>query len=183
MTFGEKLQLLRKRQGLSQEKLAEQLDISRQAVSKWELGESLPDTENVVQLGKLFDVSIDYLLKDEILREDGIPEAQNNTADSQRKFRSNIQLVIGIICTAIGCIGNIALMVLSTMIEAHVTKTRILPDGSVQSYGGGDVLGYDFGTFISEYRLQALLVIFILLVIGGIAAIWISRMNSDRQPH
>lgn len=183
MTFGEKLQLLRKRQGLSQEKLAEQLDVSRQAVSKWELGESLPDTENVVQLGKLFDVSIDYLLKDEILREDGIPAAQNNTAGSQRKFRSNMQLVIGILCTAIGCIGNIALMVLSTMIEVHVTKKRILPDGSVQSYGGGDVLGYDFGTFISEYRLQALLVIFILLVIGGIAAIWISRMNSDRQPH
>ena len=183
MTFGEKLQLLRKRQGLSQEKLAEQLDVSRQAISKWELGESLPDTENVVQLGKLFDVSIDYLLKDEFLREDGIPAAQNNTAGSQRKFRSNIQLVIGIICTAIGCIGNIALMVLSTRIEFHGTKTRILPDGSVQSYGGGDVLGYDFGTFISEYRLQALLVIFLLLVIGGIAAIWISRMNSDRQPH
>ena len=41
MTFGEKLQLLRKRQGLSQEKLAEQLDVSRQAISKWELGVSL----------------------------------------------------------------------------------------------------------------------------------------------
>lgn len=64
MTFGEKLKFLRKQKGFSQERLSQQLTVSRQAISKWELGESLPDTENVIQLSKLFSVSIDFLLND-----------------------------------------------------------------------------------------------------------------------
>ena len=63
MTIGEKLQQLRKRAGLSQEQLAVRIDVSRQAVSKWELGESLPDTENVIKLCDLFDVTADALLR------------------------------------------------------------------------------------------------------------------------
>lgn len=66
MTFGQKLQLLRKQKGLSQEKLSEHLKVLRQAILKWELDESLPDTENVVCLSKFFIVSIDYLLNDEM---------------------------------------------------------------------------------------------------------------------
>lgn len=66
MTLGEKLQRLRKGSGLSQEELAGQLTVSRQAVSKWELDESMPDTDNVVQLARLFGVSCDYLLRDEV---------------------------------------------------------------------------------------------------------------------
>jgi len=50
MTFGEKLQALRKSKGMSQEQLAAQAIVSRQAISKWELGESLPDTDNIIQL-------------------------------------------------------------------------------------------------------------------------------------
>lgn len=172
MTFGEKLQFLRKQKGFSQEKLSQQLTVSRQAISKWELGESLPDTENVIQLSKIFSVSIDYLLNDNICSEDDIPAVQHNTTVLQDKFRSIIQLIIGFICSVIGCIGSITLIVLSTMIEVHVEKKHILPDGSVQYYGGGDVFGYDFWKFISEYRLQALLFICIILVIAGIAIIW-----------
>lgn len=67
MTFGEKLQLLRKQNGMSQEQLALKLDVSRQAISKWELNNSLPDTENAIQLSQLFCVSLDYLLKDDEL--------------------------------------------------------------------------------------------------------------------
>ena len=66
MKLGEKLQQLRKQSGLSQEQLAAQLTVSRQAVSKWELEETMPDTENVVQLSRLFGVSCDYLLRDEV---------------------------------------------------------------------------------------------------------------------
>ena len=65
MTFGEKLQLLRKSKGMSQEQLAAQAAVSRQAVSKWELGESNPDLENIIQLSNIFGVTTDYLLKDE----------------------------------------------------------------------------------------------------------------------
>ncbi len=66
MKLGEKLQQLRRQSGLSQEQLAAQLTVSRQAVSKWELGETIPDTENVVQLSRLFGVSCDYLLREEV---------------------------------------------------------------------------------------------------------------------
>ena len=62
MTFGEKLQALRKARGWSQEELATQINVSRQALSKWESGASVPDTENVVALSRLFGVSTDYLL-------------------------------------------------------------------------------------------------------------------------
>ena len=64
MLFGEKLKKLRKARGLSQEQLADELQVSRQAISKWELGESTPDTDNLVALSDYFGVSIDYLLRD-----------------------------------------------------------------------------------------------------------------------
>ena len=65
MTFGEKLQALRKARGWSQEELAQRINVSRQALSKWESGASVPDTENVVALSRLFGVPTDYLLLDE----------------------------------------------------------------------------------------------------------------------
>lgn len=66
MTFAEKLQMLRAQNGYSQEMLAEQLNVSRQAVSKWELGGILPDTDKAVAISRFFEVSLDYLLKDTI---------------------------------------------------------------------------------------------------------------------
>jgi len=65
MRFEEKIVELRKSKGLSQEELAEQLGVSRQAVSRWELGQTLPDIPNLLQLCELFGVSADYLVRDE----------------------------------------------------------------------------------------------------------------------
>lgn len=65
MTFGEKLQYLRKEQNWTQEQLADQIGISRQSLSKWELGAATPDTEHVVRLSRLFGVSTDTLLLDD----------------------------------------------------------------------------------------------------------------------
>ena len=64
MNFPEKLQKLRKERGWSQEELANRITVSRQAVSKWELGTAVPDTDNIVQLSELFGVTTDYLIKD-----------------------------------------------------------------------------------------------------------------------
>ena len=66
MIFADKLILLRKKAGWSQEELAEQMDITRQSVSKWEGAQSVPDLEKMIRLSELFGVSTDYLLKDEI---------------------------------------------------------------------------------------------------------------------
>lgn len=64
MTIGEKIALRRRTAGLSQEALAAQLGVSRQAVSRWETDESLPDTEKIAQLCRIFGVSADDLLLD-----------------------------------------------------------------------------------------------------------------------
>jgi len=63
MTFGEKLQGLRQKAGLSQDALAEKLNVSRQAVSRWERDETMPETDKVVALADLFGVTTDYLLR------------------------------------------------------------------------------------------------------------------------
>lgn len=63
--LSDKLQALRKSKGFTQEKLAEQLQVSRQAVAKWESGMAYPDILNLVQISELFHVTIDYLVKDQ----------------------------------------------------------------------------------------------------------------------
>lgn len=66
MIFAEKLIQLRKKSGWSQEELASQMDVTRQSVSKWESAQSVPDLEKILRLSELFEVSLDYLLKDEV---------------------------------------------------------------------------------------------------------------------
>lgn len=66
MILAEKIMNLRKKSGWSQEELADQLGISRQSVSKWESGASIPDLDKIIKMSDLFGVSTDYLLKDEL---------------------------------------------------------------------------------------------------------------------
>lgn len=77
MRFAEKLIRLRKQAGWSQEELAEKLDVSRQAVSKWEVAQSTPDLERILAMSRLFGVSTDYLLKEEM-------EQENQLYDEER---------------------------------------------------------------------------------------------------
>lgn len=65
MIFSEKLQLIRKNKGLTQEDIAERLAVSRQAVAKWESGQVYPDISNLIQISNLFHVTVDYLVKDQ----------------------------------------------------------------------------------------------------------------------
>ena len=62
MDVGRRIQALRVKSGLSQEVLADQLDVTRRSVSMWELGQALPDTEKIVQISRLFGVATDWLL-------------------------------------------------------------------------------------------------------------------------
>lgn len=66
MKLSEKIMILRKKQGWSQEELAERLDVSRQAVSKWESDQATPDVEKILRMSQIFGVSTDALLKDEV---------------------------------------------------------------------------------------------------------------------
>lgn len=97
MTFGEKLQKLRRAQGMSQEQLAIQLGLSRQAVSKWELNEATPDTENVVQISRIFAVSTDYLLLDEVDEPSGQPPKE--------RTNPHAATIIGLAACAVGLLA------------------------------------------------------------------------------
>lgn len=105
MTIGEKLQMLRKAKGISQEQLAAEISVSRQAVSKWELDESVPDTEKVIMLAKFYGVSLDYLLLD---KEEKEPEK------STALKNDNVDSVV----TKGGCIGSLGLLIIGFLVLA-----------------------------------------------------------------
>ena len=88
MTFGEKLYRLRKERRLSQEALAAEIGVSRQAVSRWELGEVVPDTASVLAVSRLFGVSTDYLLLEDCDREEDTPAAQAARQSLQERQRA-----------------------------------------------------------------------------------------------
>lgn len=115
MRFGEKLSFLRKQRGMTQMELAEKLDISRQAVSRWEQGTSEPSTENLVSIGKLFGVSVDALVNENVQLQTGsavlVAEAEEKgTTEKRNKY--GILKIVGIILFAIAavlivCIGQV----------------------------------------------------------------------------
>lgn len=82
MILADKLIQLRKKSGMSQEELAEKMNVSRQAVSKWEGAQSIPDLDKILQLSELYGVTTDYLLKDSVENEEFIGK---DTAENVRK--------------------------------------------------------------------------------------------------
>ena len=104
MTLGVKIQFLRKQNGMSQEQLASQLTVSRQAISKWELDSCVPDTDNIVQLSKLFKVSTDYLLNDDIECDINHSDTKNDSNCNKFAVDSKTAFIVGIGIIAIGFI-------------------------------------------------------------------------------
>lgn len=100
--IGEFLKELRKEKGLTQEQFAEQFNVSRWSVSRWETGQSVPESEKLIAISNYFDVSLDYLLKDENENEsnDNAPETGTiqNTSDRTNWFLGVIICVGGIVC-------------------------------------------------------------------------------------
>lgn len=85
MILADKIINLRKKNGWSQEELAEKLNVSRQAVSKWEGAQSTPDLEKILMMSKIFGVTTDFLVKDEIEMEDISECAENSEEKAKRK--------------------------------------------------------------------------------------------------
>ena len=80
--LSDKLIMLRRENGWSQEDFAEKLDISRQAISRWENGTALPDAQNILQISRLFGVSADYLLNDDHVGDRDMPVAEEVPAEN-----------------------------------------------------------------------------------------------------
>lgn len=104
MRFGEKLSFLRKQHGMTQLELAEKLDISRQAVSRWEQGTSEPSTENLVSIGKLFGVPVDDLVNETVQLQDEstvqvVMAEGKETADKRSGY--TVAKIVGVVIIAV----------------------------------------------------------------------------------
>lgn len=125
MIFAEKLIRLRKKSGWSQEELAEKLNVSRQAVSKWEGAQTVPELEKLLQLSVLFGVTTDYLLKDELEaeectgsgRDDSVKRISLADAQAYLKWRKTASVLIAV--GAFLCIASfMPLLLLGAMAQA-----------------------------------------------------------------
>ena len=124
MIFADKLITLRKKAGLSQEELAEKLNVTRQSVSKWEGAQSVPDIDKILQLSCLFGVTTDYLLKDdaaepEYTEDDTSPLPRVTLAqanDYLAKARANAPKLA--LATALCVVSPIPLLALGALSEA-----------------------------------------------------------------
>ncbi len=90
--FAERLINLRKRHGLSQEQLGDKLFVSRQAVSKWECGEAIPDIDNLILLAQLFDISLDELVNGDPAFDKAQTNSEQKTSDSLKRISYEISL-------------------------------------------------------------------------------------------
>ena len=112
MEFNNKLYELRKQKGLSQEELANRLNVSRQTVSKWEVGESSPDMEKLVAISELFDISLDELVLDKATKKEETTEQTTKqklysdikehvlTEDNKKKAKKGLKIagiVLGVL--------------------------------------------------------------------------------------
>ena len=89
MTIGERITLIRKEKGLSQDAFGAMINVSRQSISKWEANISIPEVDKVIEISKKFDVSIEWLL--------GTKESRNNTNDFSEEQLTKIEEIIRLI--------------------------------------------------------------------------------------
>ena len=156
MIFADKIIDLRKKNGWSQEELAEKLDVSRQSISKWEGAQSIPDMSKILRLSELFGVSTDYLLKDELELPEALPVPETDgltrpvsmeeaSAFLRLKARNAGQIALGVFLCVL---SPILLIVL----------------GGAQEYGR---LG------LTENQAGGLGLIALMLLIGGAVALFV----------
>ena len=116
MKLEEKLISLRKEKGLSQMKLAEMMNVSRQAISRWEVGAAVPSTDNLKFLGNLYGVSLEYLLHDDAPKPNqNEPPVQKKAIAEQKSRRKTVIVVVLVV----------AVIVLSVMLLVEQPKKPI----------------------------------------------------------
>lgn len=168
MKLAEKILELRKKAGMSQEELAEKLNVSRQAVSRWEVGSAMPDASNVAQLSKLFGVTADYLLNDDYESDGDVPAVKRTDAAAKDKVRKIVAMCV----SAFGLFGNLFIYVLSRFIEVRVPQI-IYKDGE-KLYQWTDS-GYSYYYFVEEHKLGLIVAACWLLMLAGIVYVLLNN--------
>lgn len=170
MKLSDKLVKLRKINGWSQEDLAEKLNVSRQAISRWESGTAQPDASNVLNLSKLFGVTADYLLNDEYESDFDVPVVRQTKSDAKDKINKVIVLCVGLF----GLMGNFVVYILSRFIEVlvpHITYEN----GQKMYHWRSNLTGHSYKYFVQEYDLEFLTVLFWILFVLGLVAAFVPK--------
>ena len=155
MNLSDRIQYLRKARGISQEGLADQLGVSRQAVSKWESEQSMPDLDKIISMSDYFEVTTDYLLKGM----EPVVQKEEEQSIKHRRIASNIcyQLSLGFIG-----LGIILSIILADFLKISVLLTPVL---IVQGVG---LLVWGTGRNLSDVRpsfqVKLALILFLLFV-------------------
>ena len=132
MALSEKLYTLRRKSGLSQEQLAEQLNVSRQAISKWEAGQSIPESDKLLSISNYFHVSLDYLMKEET--QDTISEKEQINTSLQTGDRT--RWLLGIVI----CIGGIVCLILWGLLSLfNPSASNQISESSMISIDGNGI--------------------------------------------
>ena len=166
MKFNEKIYMLRKKFGWSQDELAERLAVSRQSVSKWETGDSIPEPAKLVSLSKIFSVSVDYLLDDS--QQEYIPPQAKESIDVADKVMSksealfkNYGWILGLIIFLIG---------LWRIISAATSIATFSGAGAFNVFGASVFLPMVFSALIG-----------LALSVGGIIMMKKLRNKKDKK--
>ena len=139
--IADRLQKLRKERGYSQEQLADELGVSRQAVSKWERGEASPDTDNLIALARLYEISVDDLLFEK--SDEGLPEpvtaeksdeeppepvtAKQADGGQQRKYHEKIVAIVGVTTVLLSVISYVIMGVVWDLWSKALIVYFIIP--------------------------------------------------------
>ena len=140
MILADKIIRLRKKNGWSQEELADKMNVSRQAVSKWEGAQTIPDLEKILQLSILFGVTTDYLLKDEIENEELTSDTSSDTtvkrisieeatAYIEQRKKASWRIALATFLCILSPITLIVLTMLSELPNAIVTEATAISIG------------------------------------------------------
>lgn len=157
MTIADRIQSLRKTKGISQEQLADVVGVSRQAVSKWESEQTIPDLEKVVTMSEYFGVTTDYILK-------GIEPVEEKTG-----FKISSKIKAGIVL-AFGLLGNLVLFIMSRFATVPIPFYYI-ENGQKMVQWSGDRVGHSYRYFLEFHDMQLLGVLFWVITIAGL--IWL----------
>ena len=175
MAFGETLTHLRKTKGLSQEQLAEELDLARQTISKWELNQSKPDFDYLLQLSDYFGVSIDYLIKGEQGDEPFCFDKTNLNSGRHSRIKLNKATAYKW-CFCLGAVG----MGISLLgIIAFVICSAILPHTAIVN---GRTFEGLLGFIIGRHKLWEFMGLVLLFIAGCVLSVYsiIKRMKSEQ---
>ena len=137
MILADKIVTLRKKAGWSQEELAQQLNVTRQSVSKWEGAQSIPDMEKILQMSRLFGVTTDFLLKDEMEAAEAAPEAAEDPVrrvtmeEASRYLELRRQDAPKMALATLLCILSPAVLLMMTVMSQETARFHLSEEAAV----------------------------------------------------